>query len=226
MGAAADRWDGFLKQIGDRHRQVCVEFTSAAPQTLAAAEFDPQPLATAWGAEESRLKDLETKILDTWNEKVDATFEAEGHGPEMRAAARRKGEDLKFGLENAREDTQHAIWADAAQRMQSNNIPMANVLAFGSHAFGWQRAKNEWLAMRNAERAIRDVRSPTPLSLLKNYERAQIAWWRAYVTARAQLQPEMSNIAHEVRSRMEQWYMYSAEGEVEWRNAGRPREVL
>lgn len=224
--SAHARWDGFLQQIGDRHRQVCEEAVTSSPQTLAAAGYDPQPLATAWGALENRLKELETKILDTFSEKVDSTFEAEGAGPDVRAAARRKGEDLKFALENNREETQHHIWVEASQRMQAQSAPMANVIAFGSHAFGWQRAKNEWLAMRNAERAIRDVRSPTPLALLKQYERAQIAWLRAYVTARAQLQPEMSNIAHEVRSRMEQWYTLSAEGEVEWRNAGRPREPI
>jgi len=218
--SAAQRWDGFLAQIADRHGQVCAEAAAAA------IGADPQPIANAWMAQETRLKDLETKIIETWNEKVDAAFEAENTGPDARAAARRKGEDLKFSLENTREDTHHAIWVATAQRMQQAGAAHANVIAFGAHAFASQRARNAWLAMRNAERAMRDARSPTPLALLKQYERAQIAYWRSYVAARAELEPAMRDVAHEVRSRMEGWYMYSAEGEVEWRNAGRPREPI
>lgn len=224
--SAHARWDAFLAQIADRHRQVREEFAQAAPSTLAGAGLDPQPLAVAWGAAESRLKDLETKIQEAWHEKVEAVFEAEGHAPDARAAARKKGEDLKFSLENEREAAQHAIWVAAARQMQAGGAPAANVVAFAAHAHGSQRAAREWLAMREAERAMHAVRSPTPLALLKGYERAQIAYWRAYVAARAELQPEMRDVAHEVRSRMEGWYVYSAEHEPEWRAAGRPREPI
>jgi hypothetical protein len=99
-------------------------------------------------------------------------------------------------------------------------------IASGAHALASESAQREWLAMRAAERAIRNVRPPCPLALLKAYELAQIAYWRAYVTARAQLEPEMRDIGLEVRSRMDHWYRYNAEYEPEWVRAGRPREPV
>lgn len=98
-------------------------------------------------------------------------------------------------------------------------------LASGSHALAREAAHPEWLAMRHAERAIRDVRSPTPLGLLKAYERAQIAYWFKYVGARAHLEPELRDLPLEVRSRMHHWWT-SAESEEEWRRAGSPREPI
>lgn len=103
---------------------------------------------------------------------------------------------------------------------------MRSVVAWGAHSLASEAAHGQWLAMRAAERAARAVRPPVPLALLKAYERAQIAYWTAYVTARAQLEPEMRDVGLEVRSRMDAWYRFSAEHEPEWVRAGRPREPV
>jgi len=103
---------------------------------------------------------------------------------------------------------------------------MRSVVAWGAHALASEAAYREWLAMRAADRATRAVRPPIPLALLKAYERAQIAYWKAYVSTRAQLEPEMRDVGLEVRSRMDAWYRFSAEHEVEWVRAGRPREPV
>lgn len=101
---------------------------------------------------------------------------------------------------------------------------MRSVVAWGAHALASEAAHREWLAMRAAERATRAVRSPCPLALLKAYEHAQIAYWKTYVSVRAELEPEMRDVALEVRSRMDAWYRLNAEHEAEWVRAGRPRE--
>ncbi|HEY1956782.1 MAG TPA: hypothetical protein VGH28_14280 [Polyangiaceae bacterium] len=98
-------------------------------------------------------------------------------------------------------------------------------MASGSHGMAREAAHAEWLAMRNAERAIHDTRSPTPFALLKAYEQAQIAYWRKYIAMRAQLEPELQDLALEVRSRMQFWWT-QVESESEWRRAGSPREQI
>jgi hypothetical protein len=103
---------------------------------------------------------------------------------------------------------------------------MRSVVAWGAHALASEAAQGQWLAMRAAERANRAVRPPCPFVMLKAYELAQIAYWKAYVAARAQLEPKMRDVALEVRSRMDAWYRYNAEHEAEWVRAGRPREPI
>jgi len=102
---------------------------------------------------------------------------------------------------------------------------MRQVAAVGAHALAQEAALGPWRAMRKAERDIRKARSPCPLPLLKAYERAQIAYWQAYVAARAKIEPEMGcDLAHEVRARMAAWYA-AVQHEREWMRAGDPREL-
>jgi hypothetical protein len=70
------------------------------------------------------------------------------------------------------------------------------------------------------------VRSPTPLALLKGYERAQIAYWRRYIGAKAVLEPEVRDIPREVQGRLDFWYRMHAEHEPAWVAAGRPCEQI
>lgn len=101
-----------------------------------------------------------------------------------------------------------------------------NVVAFGSHQLAAEAAANEFLGMRQAERQLHAAQPPIPLALLKAYERAQIAYWQRFIGARAVLEPELRDLGHEVRSRMEQWYTMHAEFEPSWVAAGRPRERI
>jgi hypothetical protein len=98
--------------------------------------------------------------------------------------------------------------------------------AIGTHPISQEAAVNEWRAMVAADRRAKDARSPCPLSLLQAYEAAQIAYWRRYLATRAWFEPELGqDPTMEVRKRMEQWYVYSAEHEEAWRAAGRPRAI-
>jgi hypothetical protein len=267
MNASA-RWDAFLNQIAGRHRQVAEEAATAALDALAAAGFDPTPIASAWISVDNRLIELETRIDETWNDKVEAAFEAEGASSAVTAAERNKGVQLRDTLEIAREQLHHHVFAEAAHRIHAKalearrdrscakcgtplDIPisyralnlkcrscpaltsfepgddMRRVAAFGAHALASQIAWQHWLAMRQADHAIRRHRGPATIQLLKDYERAQIAYWMVYVRARATFEPEMGrDLGFEVRSRMEGWYRMSAEHEQAWVAAGRPREVI
>lgn len=264
--SAHERWSAFLEQIGGRHQQVRAEAEQGAREALIATEFDPTPVGIVWMAVTDRLKELERRILDTWHEKVDAAFEAEGYDDAARTAARRRGEDLAFELENAREASEMSVYAGAARELharalatqkehdcpqcgaalaipivyQAVHVTCAHchtlttfepgttarmAIGFGSHAMAWEAASGEWLAMRNAERRVRDTRSPTPLALLKAYEHAQLAYWFKYIGVRARFEPVLHDVKLEVRSRMAFWYQ-SMESQEEWRRAGSPREAF
>jgi hypothetical protein len=266
--SATERWDAFLAQIEGRHRQVRDEALAAAQATIASLPgADVQPLMRAWAAVEARLQELESRIIDTWHEKVADAFAAEGLDG-VRLGFYDQGDALKFALENEREALQVRIQSDAARQLFTRalqgrrdcfcaacgaqlGVPLVfravtlqcgrcgaagvfepgellrGVAAVGAHALAQEAAWAQWLGMRGAERRWRLVRPPCPLPLLKDHERAQIAYWRAYVAARAQLEPELGrDPALEVRSRMEAWYHYTAEHEQEWVRAGRPRDAI
>lgn len=101
---------------------------------------------------------------------------------------------------------------------------MRSVAAIGAHAIAQEAAVGEWRAMRAAWHWLTDHRPPRPLPAIMDYERSQIAYWRAYLAVRSQLEPELArDPALEIRSRMEAWYVSHAEFEEAWVQAGRPR---
>ncbi len=158
------------------------------------------------------MVDLDAKIIDTWNEKVEATYEAEGLPHEVWWADRAVGDDLAFELALERERTEHRLVPD------------------NPHARAGTAAQREWEEMTRAYRAYRAYRRERERDLtlptFLRYERAQIAYWRAYTTALSREDPAVRDIAHEVRSRMEGFYERTAEFEEVWRNAGRPRAAI
>jgi hypothetical protein len=264
---AIDRWQGFLTQIHDRHKLVREEASVGARDALRESGYDVTPIGVAWMGVNDRLLELEKRIIDTWHEKVESAFEAEGYQRPALDAERRKGEDLAFALENARQSVEMHVYAEGAREIHTRSlatqrerncptctapfeVPVVyralnlrcahcgavstfepgtlarTAIAFGAHAFSWVSAEREWYAMRDAERRVRDQRPPVALALLKAYEAAQIAFWSKYFATKGQLEPELHDVAREVRSRLEWWYTASAEHEEEWRAAGRPRAQI
>ena len=104
---------------------------------------------------------------------------------------------------------------------------LRTVSVVGPHATAWQAAQLQWLIMRKAERRVRGTRSPCPLALIKDHERAQIDYWWTYIQSRGRMEPILArDPAKEVRARMDHWYALWAEGQEEWVKAGRPRETI
>lgn len=113
----------------------------------------------------------------------------------------------------------------AAVRYDPDEL-MRSAGALGTHPVSQEAAIVEWRAMRAADRRMRAARSPRPLAVLKDSEAAQIAYWRRYLAARAWFEPELGRDPEmEVRRRMDQWYLYTADQEEAWVAAGRPRAV-
>lgn len=82
-----------------------------------------------------------------------------------------------------------------------------------------------WVGMIEAERAAKYAR-PTTIHHLQHWERAQIVFWRAYLTKRAELLPDQAHAFEtDLRGRMRAFYE-SMEREIAWIQAGRPRALL
>jgi hypothetical protein len=226
--SALARWDAFLAQIAERHTAVRTEAEVNARIFInqIARGGDYQPLSHQWMAIENRLRELETKIIDTWNEKVDDAITGEGHSTAERDRQRAKGQALKDALDDARCELEPRIFAELA-RARAQHGQFADVAAIGAHALAQELAVVEWRLMRNAERVMHAQRPPYSLESLKTYERAQITYWFKYLQARSQYEPILArDLPMEVRSRMEQWYTLFADHEKSWVAAGRPRERI
>jgi hypothetical protein len=215
--SAAARWDAFLAQLEQRAASVRAEAEAVGRAWTAP---DTAPLSHQLMGVRSRLQDLETSIEATWHAKVDDVFAAEGASSEVRAQAFTKGRALGRALDNLREEMEIRIFAELARRQA--------VPALGAHALAQEAATAEWRAMRAAQHAVHDQRPPVAFALIKAWERAQIAYWRAYLPVRARYEPAIQahNMPLEIGSRMEQWYVSTAEFEPAWVQAGRPREPL
>jgi hypothetical protein len=217
MSAAQQRWSAFLAQIEQRHAQVRAESEQFGAAYTA---DDLAPLSHHLMGVKSRLQDLEQSIEATWHAKVDDVFAAEGASGDTRSTAFMQGRSLGHKLDDEREESEIRIMAEQARRRHDP--------AVSAHVLAQEAATGEWRAMRAALRALNAYRPPAPLAAVKAYELAQIAYWRAYLTVRHRYEPaiQIHNLPFEIGSRMEQWYVSSAEFEPAWVQAGRPREPL
>lgn len=116
--SAIARWDAFLAQIEDRHKTVRAEAEGSARAFIAqiAAGGDYQPLSHQLMAINNRLQELETKIIDTWNDKVDDAITDEGNSTAERDRQRAKGQGLKDRLDDMREELEPRIFAELARQ--------------------------------------------------------------------------------------------------------------
>jgi hypothetical protein len=223
--SALARWDAFLAQIEGRAAQVRQEAETAARafiQTVAGGG-NHQPLSNQLMAVRSRLQELESMIADTWHAKVDDAISAEGHPTAVRDQAFAKGDALRHKLDDLREEMEPRIMAELARERYARGIG-ESVVSLAAHAVAQEAAVHEWRAMRAAERALHAMRPPRTLAIVQAYEAAQITYWRKYLAVRARYEPILArDPALEIRSRMEQWYVYTAELEEAWVAAGRPR---
>ncbi len=81
-----------------------------------------------------------------------------------------------------------------------------------------------WLAWQDAEDALRAARGAS-LAQIQAVEDAQIAYWRAYLEARARWLPERAaDLEADLRGKMRQWYD-TIQHERAWVQAGRPRKL-
>src|SRR5678816_1267267 len=94
------------------------------------------------------------------------------------------------------------------------------------HSLCQEAAWNEYVAMTQAEAAYKRAR-PHTIQDIKNWEGAQIAYHRKYLTTRLQYLPDQApSFAKDLAGRMEHFYVYGVHNDAEWIKAGRPRAQL
>ena len=116
--SAQARWYGFLAQIEGRHKEVIAEAEAAARAEIARLDDggDHIPLVNQLSAVDARLRDLETKIIDTWHDKVEDAIFAEGHGVPERDRQYQRGVALKYQLEDLRDEIEPRVLAELARQ--------------------------------------------------------------------------------------------------------------
>lgn len=117
MNAVVARWDGFLAQVRERFVQLLGEASEGCPQLLDQAGGDPGPMSQAWHAIEQRLRDLGTKVEDTWHQAVDSAFEEAGAPPHVVHEQRANGEALREWMAVETERTRIRLLADAGRAL-------------------------------------------------------------------------------------------------------------
>lgn len=115
--SARQRWNAFLEQIETRHAELAREASAAATEALRDCGFDTSPVAVALAAVQSRLLDLESRIADTWNAKVEDALEAEGVSTDERTRARLQGQALRRRLERQRDRLEPHLFAQTAHEI-------------------------------------------------------------------------------------------------------------
>jgi len=95
---------------------------------------------------------------------------------------------------------------------------------FCVHPLAEEAAWAQWLARHAAEQALSAARDET-LALLKEVERTQIEYWRAYLTTRAALLPTFAPaFDKDLRGKLQYWYELQ-ERSGAWVAAGSPRAL-
>lgn len=71
----AERWDAFLIKIENRFQEIVNEAHAALPALLQVEHFDTTAFGVAWQGIKTQLKELISKISDTYQEKVTPALE-------------------------------------------------------------------------------------------------------------------------------------------------------
>lgn len=116
---ALQRWDAFLAQIRDRHAAVIAECDAALAPVLQqlTAGGDIGAVSRQLSMTRSRLMELEGRIEETFQSKVEAAFESEGASGAMVTGEMMKGRRQRRMLEFAR-DLHEPMVLDRLVRMQ------------------------------------------------------------------------------------------------------------
>lgn len=111
------RWDGFLSKVKGRFDQIMEESRQGCAMLLQQTDLDPMAMTNAWTGMESRAKDLEMKISDTFNDSVEGAFDDLDAPGEVVDRERDRGLAMATWMERERERTRVQIFADAGRLM-------------------------------------------------------------------------------------------------------------
>jgi hypothetical protein len=125
------RWDNFLLKIEERFHEVLKQTEAVLPTLLDYQNFDTTPFGNAWQGIEAQVKDLISKIDDTWQNKVSESFDeiinssdnfyAENHVEYYRDIyypALEKGRKLAHKLQKELKRYEVNTFAEAGRKLQ------------------------------------------------------------------------------------------------------------
>lgn len=224
MSGAIARWDAFLAQIENRHREVLSEAEAAARRFIASVVTggDIQPLSLELTAVRERLHELETKIIDTWHAKVDQAIDDDGLGVAERDREYAKGLALQRALDDQREELEPRLFAELArQRYASAQLAPRVVVcsACGTQYEGPIAFRAVELACGCGARMVFEpgelMRSVAAIGAHAFAQEAAVAQWRAMRAAERRMhdlrppRPLQAIVDHE-RSQIAYWQAYLA----------------
>jgi hypothetical protein len=111
------RWNAFLDKVKDRFEQIMEESRQGCRMIFDQTGGDPMPMTNAWTGMESRAKDLEMKVNDTWSDSVEEAFDDVDAPAEVVDREREKGLGLVDWMERERERTNIEIFAEAGRKL-------------------------------------------------------------------------------------------------------------
>lgn len=119
------RWDAFLANIYERFSSVLSEAQQGCAQLLVDNDYDTHAFGLAWSAMELRAKQLDTKLSDTWEDKVSPMFDDLDLQAAVQDRERAKGDALSDRMEIELEGMRVRIFADAARAVWKRAITEA-----------------------------------------------------------------------------------------------------
>jgi hypothetical protein len=106
-----------LAKAKGRFEQIMEESRQGCAMLFDQAGGDPMPMTNAWTGMESRARDLEMKVNDTWNDSVEEAFDDVDAPAEVVDRERDKGLELVDWMERERERTRIQIFAGAGRKL-------------------------------------------------------------------------------------------------------------
>lgn len=119
------RWDKFLAGIHERFGAVLSEAQAGCAQLLADNDYDTNAFGIAWSAMEARAKQLDSKLWNSWEDKVSPMFDALDLEAAVEDRERHKAETLSGRMEVELEQMRVRVFADAARAVWQRAVAQA-----------------------------------------------------------------------------------------------------
>lgn len=239
-----ERWSAFVGKVRGRFDQVAEETRQGCMALLVQCDDDPGAMTNAFTAMERRLMGLESKVQDTFDERV-----APEVGGSLFDRLDAIGRQAVATMERDRERLRIDVYAAAARRIwqraraeqvdqvvcpqcsaavpvpetfQSIHVRCGHcdglvtfepgsrlraVQGYVVHPLAQEAAWDAWVAKEAAQNRLDGARGE-PRALVEALEAAEIGYWRAYLTARARMMPNLArDLDKDLEGKMRQFYV-------------------
>ncbi|MAQ16351.1 MAG: hypothetical protein CMN30_16370 [Sandaracinus sp.] len=113
--ALVERWRSFLDKIAERQEEIIAEATAGCAQLAAQHPVDSLPLSNALSGLDHRIRQLDDRIEETWEQQVEDKFSS--HGSEFFDVGIDMRKDAEMALEHRWQTAKAKIVADHARSL-------------------------------------------------------------------------------------------------------------